>query len=322
VSQPFLLSIFPDVRARTKREVTITEPPLVLPRLVELITGTAAARKEALPLLKLASFGLTASAKRCLRHNDNLKLVYGVEIDYDGEVVAFGDAVQRMREAAVLGVLYTSPSHRPEAPRWRALCPFAGPMLPAGRRGNALRVGGVLGIDLGPDSLTLSQIYYYGRVGNGEHFRIEVTDGDPIDTKHDLGRYAAVIGTQPLPPPPAGPRECTDLTGYGKAALTSAARKILNAPKGEQEITLNREGYTIGQAAGAGLVPTKLALELLELAAGEIPNLEAGRPWRPGEAERKVQRAFHQGREKPRPACEHAAGELHHIVRDDAGHVG
>ena len=321
-SHEFIITIFRDRWARTKREITIGEPALIVPKLVELIDGTTAPRNEALPLLKLASFGLAASRMCCLRHDANVKLVYGVEIDYDGEVVAFGEAVRRMREAAVLGVLYTSPRHNPDAPRWRALCPFAGPMLATGRRGNALHAGRILGIELCSDSLTLSQSYYFGRVGNSEHFGIEVTDGDPIDTKRDLGRDVAVIGTQPPPPLLAGVRDCVELTDYCKGALTSAARNILNAPKGEQEITLNREAYTIGQAAGAGLVPAELALKVLELAAGEIPNLETGRPWRPGEAERKVQRAFHQGREKPRPACEHAARELHQIVRDDAGHVG
>jgi hypothetical protein len=293
----FRVTVFPDKWARTKSEI-----PVTVPELVDLICANSASTKARLPLLKLASFGDARSptGTGCLRWDGNVKLIYGVEIDYDGEVVAFDEAFQRGRMAGVLAVLYTSPSHRPEAPRWRALCPFAGAMLPAERRGMALRAGAVLGVELGPDSLTLSQSYYFGRAGKAEHFRIEIVGGDPVDTKRDLRGPEAVTES---PVPLVGERRrCAEITDYGRAALTSAAQNILNAKKGEQEITLNREGYTIGQAAGAGLVPVKLALEVLELAAREIPNLEPARPWRGGEVERKIRRAFDQGYSRPRPS--------------------
>jgi hypothetical protein len=47
-----------------------------------------------------------------------------------------------------------------------------------------------------------------------------------------------------------------------------------------------------GIAADLGGVPER-PFAVLELAAGEIPKLEPGHPWRPGEAVAKVKRAFH-----------------------------
>jgi hypothetical protein len=103
--------------------------------------------------------------------------------------------------------------------------------------------------------------------------------------------------------------ETTEISDYGRAALMSAAKNILNAPIGQQQATLNREGYTIGQAAAAGIVPAQDALEVLLLAAKELPNLDPRRPWRAGDAERVVRRAFHQGWGKPRPSIEQLEAE-------------
>jgi hypothetical protein len=294
------VTIFPDRRATTKQEIGVN-----VSELTELIRATAAPAKERLPLLKLATFGEVRSptGTRCLRWDGNVKLVHGVELDYDGEEIAFDEAYRCLAQAEVPAILYTSPSHRPAAPRWRALFPFAGAMLPAGRRGMALRAGAILGIDLGPDSLTLSQSYHYGRVGRGEHFRIEAIQGDPIDIRHspiqeDPRERVELIGEH---------RETTELSDYGRAALDSAARNIMEASNREQERTLNREGYTIGQAAGAGIVPVKLALEVLVLAAREIPDYDPSRPWREKEAERKIMRAFQQGWCRPRVRTRHRA---------------
>jgi hypothetical protein len=95
--------------------------------------------------------------------------------------------------------------------------------------------------------------------------------------------------------------QTTVLTEYGEAALRSAAGNILNAPNGEQEATLNHESYKIGRAAGAGMVPVDLALNVLLTAARGLPNYDPQRPWRRGQAEAKVRREFNKGLAKPRP---------------------
>ena len=101
---------------------------------------------------------------------------------------------------------------------------------------------------------------------------------------------AEVIGT---------PGTCTELCEYSAAALRSAAKKILAAPNGAQEVTLNGESYSIGRLAGAGVVPTELALDILLTAARAIPSYDRRRPWRVHEVEMKVRRAFVRGTTKP-----------------------
>jgi hypothetical protein len=103
---------------------------------------------------------------------------------------------------------------------------------------------------------------------------------------------ADIIGT---------PAECTELNYYSEAALRRAAANILSAPNGEQEVMLNREAFSIGTLAGGGGVPAAVALDVLVTAANGIASHNPARPWRPGEAERKVRGAFAKGMAKPRP---------------------
>jgi hypothetical protein len=296
----FPVTIFPNRFALTKREIEVD-----VGELAHLIGGEWAPTKDRLPFLKLATFGNLRSDRRCLRHDANVKSIFGVEIDYDGGKVDIHDAAGRLRAAEVLAVLYTSASHRPYFPRWRALLPFAGPRDPPERRGWALRAGELLGVEVAQDSLTLHLAYHFGWVSDGENFELTITTGEPIDVRH-----SPVVEEIPTKTDLVGERgETTELTVYGRAALFSAAKNIINAPNGQQRATLNREGYTIGQAAAAGIVPAKDALEVLLLAANEVGTLDPRRPWRAGEAERIVRRAFCDGWGKPRPSIEQLEAE-------------
>ena len=71
--------------------------------------------------MKLATFGDVRTEARCLRHDGNVKSVYGAEADYDGEAMGFDEAVARIRDAGIAAILYTSPSHTPAKPRWMRL---------------------------------------------------------------------------------------------------------------------------------------------------------------------------------------------------------
>lgn len=175
----FPVTIFKDWYAVEKTECTVT-----CTEFVEMVSGASASHKDDLPWLKLATFGDTKTDDGCLRNNANVLQVFGAECDYDDGIVSFDEAVERAREAGVLTILYTSPSYTPEKPRWRAIHPFAGPMLPAGRADMTDRANAIFGGVLKPESWVLSQSYYYGRI-NG-HFRIELVEGDPIDTRHDI----------------------------------------------------------------------------------------------------------------------------------------
>jgi putative DNA primase/helicase len=103
--------------------------------------------------------------------------------------------------------------------------------------------------------------------------------------------------------PAIGTRPCKPITGlspYAEAALDSAARRIMAAPGGQQEATLNGEAFAIGTLAGGGAIPPDFAREVLIWAARQLPSCDPGRPWRQCELDAKVERAFAAGMRHPR----------------------
>jgi hypothetical protein len=214
----FPITIFRDWSAvdKIEREVTVDG-------VIELVRGTSAARKDDLPLLKLATFGDIRTRYRCLRNNANMLRVSGAECDYDGEEMPFDEAAGCAQRSRILTILYTSPSHRPDAPRWRAIHPFAGPMQPAGRANMVDRANWIFGGVLNAESWTLSQSFYYGRVN--DNFRIELVEGDPIDTRIDLGS----IGKHAPEPRDYSEGEPIDAEQF-RAAGAAAAEAAVDLP--------------------------------------------------------------------------------------------
>jgi hypothetical protein len=96
------------------------------------------------------------------------------------------------------------------------------------------------------------------------------------------------------------PSSADGLSPYAAAALDEACRKILAAPNGAQEATLNCEAFSIGTLAGANAIPEVFARRTLLWIAAQIVNFDFGRPWYPAEIERKVNRAFDDGMRHPR----------------------
>jgi len=135
--------------------------------------------KRACWLLKLARFGDTMNEKSCLRHDDNVIEITGIEVDYDGEAIQPEEAVERLENAGIRAAVYTSPSSRPEAPRWRVVAPLSRPYPPDARAALVARVNGVLSGILAGESFTLSQSYYYGRLTTPGDYRVLVTFDNP-----------------------------------------------------------------------------------------------------------------------------------------------
>ncbi len=175
------VTFFPDAFARTLKAESLT-----LPALRDLIYTTSARSKAHLRLLKLARFGNETTAKNCLRHNDNVRAIFGVETDYDGEQISFDAAVATIRKAHLCALVYTSPSHTVDRPRWRLLLPTSDSWSPAMRRQLVARVNGLFGGALGRESFTLSQAYYFGRVNGNPLHQCELIDGDFINLRWDL----------------------------------------------------------------------------------------------------------------------------------------
>lgn len=181
LDQPIHVSHFEDVKAQQVRAETIS-----LRQIADLVKGTAAPAKSGLPLLKLATFGDQRRDSGSLRHDGNLLSVSGIEGDYDAGQVPPEDAADRLRKAGVAALIYTTPSHTADAPRWRVLCPLAGPVLPAERDNLCARVNGALGGILAGESFTRSQSYYFGAILGAAPPSVYLIDGRAIDMATDL----------------------------------------------------------------------------------------------------------------------------------------
>ena len=178
---------------------TLRSQDMTLTELHDQILNTNAAKKGDLPWLKLATFGDNFSSQGSLRHNDNVLAISGIEADYDGEIIAFEAAVEIIKTAKLRALLYTSPSHTPVAPRWRALLPCSHVMAPTSRVRLVSRLNGLFHGAFAPESFTLSQAYFFGSVGANPHHRAEIVMGYCIDLRDDLdagamGKWRSAIG--------------------------------------------------------------------------------------------------------------------------------
>jgi RecA-family ATPase len=169
-----ILTTFRDVTGKPHRLAT------TLPQLADRIRQTVAPSKAALPLLKMAVFGGQRSAGGSLRNNANVRFVTGIEVEHDAGIVSFQNALDVMDAADVRCVLYTTPSHRPGAERWRILAPLSRQHEPAYREKAVARLNGLFNGYLAPESFTLSQAYYYGQV-EGSSFECHGLGGRFLD---------------------------------------------------------------------------------------------------------------------------------------------
>ena len=145
---------------RNYKARTLTAKNIAIEDLRVLILAKTASTKEKLPWLKLATFGNQKTDEGSLRHNANVLSIDGLEADYDEEQISFGEAVAIIQKANLKALIYTSPSHSPEKPRWRILAPLSRP-LPAALRSKLMaRLNGVFGGVFSGETWTLSQAYY------------------------------------------------------------------------------------------------------------------------------------------------------------------
>src|SRR5262249_38598909 len=121
-----------------------------------------------------------------LRHDRNVIAVTGLEADYDGEQIGFPEALEIVRKGGFEAIIYTSPSHTDERPRWRILCPFSTELPPLHRKQMMGRLNGVFCNIFAVESWTLSQSYYFGAVRGNTGHRVEVIEGTRIDQLDEL----------------------------------------------------------------------------------------------------------------------------------------
>ena len=239
------VTFFDNYAATTKREERLT-----LTALAELIRTTDADTKEGLPWLKCGHFGDLRTNKGSLRHNANLLAITGVEGDADSGEISLDAAIQLLSAAGILVLIYTSPSHTEDAPRWRAICPLSQEYQPDQRDRFMGRLNGVLRGVLANESWTLSQSYYHGSVRRNPSHQVMVIEGEFIDLADHLD--AAAIG-KPVRPRPNGdgrhgpatrPEDITDARIRG--LVESLLDNLRNAADGSKHHTLFAIGRTLG----------------------------------------------------------------------------
>lgn len=232
---PLTVSLFADVKARQ-----IEPNHLSLRQLQKRLTDTTAPDKAALPLVKLATFGDALTEKGSLRHDANLLAVSGVEGDYDAGAVSPQQAAEWLKLAGIAALIYTTPSHTAETPRWRVLAPLAAQVRPTEREALCGRLNGALKGVLAAESFVTSQSYYFGGV-TGRPLDSYLVEGQPLD---------CVTGITPIGPQPKTAKSATDLSDLFKAPADrnaiSAALNYITIEKGDYFLWVE-----IGQALHA-----------------------------------------------------------------------
>jgi hypothetical protein len=176
---------FPNEKAQRKADIRLS-----LRGLAEKIKATRADSKAELPFFKAARFGEHRTDKNSLRSNANVLAVTGLEADYDAGQIAPDEAETRLREHGIAGLVYTTPSHTPEAPRWRVITPFSEEHAPEERTRFMERLNGIFDGNLASESFTLSQSYYGGNVSGKPPIETRLIEGRCIDRADDLDATA------------------------------------------------------------------------------------------------------------------------------------
>jgi hypothetical protein len=183
------LTIFSDETGSVKKEIEFT-----LPKWQEHIRIRSADDKDQLRWLKGIIFGNKRSKKNSFRTNKNAQLITAIVVEYDGprngveKAITFDEAKAIIEKARLRALFYTSPSHKEGVPRWRVVFPLSRHEGNPKARHEALvaMVNGLFTGQLAPESFTLSQSYYYGKVGDNPDHRVEIVDGDFLNIRDDL----------------------------------------------------------------------------------------------------------------------------------------
>lgn len=257
LDRPLTITFFTSFAAAEKREEAISLRD-IMPR----IKTTTHALKTRLPWLKLAKFGSvrhhrddTPVERQSLRHNDNVVFISGVEADYDAERLSVDQAVLILRTARVAGMIYTSPSHTADAPRWRVLCPLSQDMPPAARVGMVERLNGIFCGALAGESFTLSQSYYFGSIKSNPSHEVHLVDGAYLDARSDLDDAAVGKPRSEVKYTPPTERR-PDKSRFVEAVIANALSKVRAAADGSKHNVLRAQAKLLGGYQHAGSFTT------------------------------------------------------------------
>lgn len=299
LDRAFPVTFFSDKFAETKTEVSMT-----LRGLTEGIRNTRTDTKDKLPWLKLAVFGQKKSARGSLRHDKNLVEIGGIEADYDDEMITVDRARTIIAGAGLAAIIYTSPSHTEDTPRWRVLCPTSKQLPPDTRTKLVARVNGLFVGALADESFTLSQSYFYGSVKGNPSHEVVVTEGKAIDLADELdeGAIGRPVKPEPEPRPATSPRTAPieGDNGWAIVGLQRECDSIRRAPDGTKHATINKAAYSIGGLVSSGALTHGEAFAELSAALESIlPYCKDKRA-----AQNTLRKAFADGMGRPRDVPE------------------
>ena len=177
LDRKFLWTEFKTVGAREKFEHNES-----LRELKARIEGAVKRGKTALPWFKGATFGDLARADTgSLKTNENLLRVTAIEADYDGKgsakLIQPTEAAELLKKAGVHGLIYTTPSHAADDPRWRAILPLDHDWPPEDRYRFMARLNGIFFGTLDRACFNLSLSYYYGNIPGKPKARVILIEG-------------------------------------------------------------------------------------------------------------------------------------------------
>ena len=231
LDRAIIVTRFPTQAASRKAEYRLS-----LRDLARRIESESGRNKGDLPWFKLASFGNQRTEKNSLRSNANVRAVSGLEADYDGGEISPSEAEGRLKAAGVAALIYTTPSHRPDAPRWRLFAPFAAEHLPSDRDKFMMRLNGVFDGTLDGASFTLSQAYYGGNVEGQPAIETRLVDGRHIDRASDLDSTALPKGKRRKADQEA--EQADDESGSGELYRLACRLKARGDDKSDFELAI------------------------------------------------------------------------------------
>lgn len=239
--------------------------------LQRLIGQTTANAKSDLPWLKLARFGNTRTEKNSLRHDANVLAIAGIEADYDGGEMTLDEAVERLLKADVLALVYTSPGHNEDEPRWRILCPTSMELPPDRRSALFGRLHGLFNGAFSTESWTLSQSYYFGSVRSNPSHRVELVNGTPIDLLDELDQgWLGKPNSSGAGPTSSG----LGLQIHGRLDVPEVMAEIVRG-KNYHQATVRLAGRWARER-----VPKEAAKGLLAAAMEVVPEAERDARWK------------------------------------------
>lgn len=143
--------------------------------LVELFKAPGVHRtKTDMPLFSFTKF------KEDYRTKANAGMVHAVIVEHDGEYLEPEKAADIMRDSGIASIVYTTPSHSWDAPRFRLVVRLSKP-TERNEHNRMVRVlNHLLDGALARESLDVEREWFYGRVEGSEYTCIAV-DGAPLD---------------------------------------------------------------------------------------------------------------------------------------------